>query len=209
MMTMITDYILGAITIAFGVGLWRARTEAAPRCWAAALVVSGAGAIAGGTYHGVHDAATPLTLAALWKSAVYLIGIAALLLVISAASATLSPRTRGWIELLAVIQFVVYGFWMIRHDDFRFVIYDYALSLLTVAALFLAGWRRQRDAARWVVSGILLSFAAAAVQHLRVAPHPRFDHNDLYHVVQIAAMWTLYRGGRLMRSGGISPLSAQ
>jgi hypothetical protein len=34
------------------------------------------------------------------------------------------------------------------------------------------------------------------VQATGLAPHPNFNHNDLYHVIQIAAMVLLYRGAR-------------
>ena len=30
------------------------------------------------------------------------------------------------------------------------------------------------------------------------APHPSFNHNDLYHVIQVAAMFLLYRGARTL-----------
>jgi hypothetical protein len=34
------------------------------------------------------------------------------------------------------------------------------------------------------------------VQAAKLAPHPGFNHNDLYHVMQIVAMVLLYRGAR-------------
>jgi hypothetical protein len=40
---------------------------------------------------------------------------------------------------------------------------------------------------------------AALIQVLRIAPHPQFNHNDLFHVVQTGALYLLYRGGLLMR----------
>ena len=40
---------------------------------------------------------------------------------------------------------------------------------------------------------------AALFEQGRVSIHPQFDHNDLYHVIQTAAMYLLYRGGLLLR----------
>ncbi|MFA5516389.1 MAG: hypothetical protein WDA20_08890, partial [Desulfuromonadales bacterium] len=57
---------------------------------------------------------------------------------------------------------------------------------------------RRRPAAGWIAGGILVSFVAAGVQATRLAPHPFFNHNDLYHIIQIGAFYLLYRGGRLL-----------
>ena len=43
------------------------------------------------------------------------------------------------------------------------------------------------------------ALAAAAAQASGFDLHRHFNHNDLYHVVQIAAMVIFYRGARLMR----------
>jgi hypothetical protein len=37
----------------------------------------------------------------------------------------------------------------------------------------------------------------AIVQQQRLALHQHFNHNDLYHLIQIAGLWLLYRGGLL------------
>ncbi len=100
---------------------------------------------------------------------------------------------------LAAGKFLLYAGWMATHDAFRFVIYDYGLAMLAVLLLQLPGLLRRRPAAGWIAAGILVSFAAAAVQALRLAPHPSFNHNDLYHIIQIGAFYLLYRGGRLLQ----------
>jgi hypothetical protein len=42
-----------------------------------------------------------------------------------------------------------------------------------------------------------LTFVAAAVQQARVALHPRyFDHNALYHLIQAAGLYLVFRGAR-------------
>jgi hypothetical protein len=33
------------------------------------------------------------------------------------------------------------------------------------------------------------------VQARRLAPHRLFNHNDLYHVIQMVALYAFYRGG--------------
>jgi hypothetical protein len=43
--------------------------------------------------------------------------------------------------------------------------------------------------------------AAALVQRSGFALHRHFNHNDLYHVVQMLGTWLLYRGGSELPKG--------
>jgi hypothetical protein len=45
---------------------------------------------------------------------------------------------------------------------------------------------------------VLVSLVAAIVQARRLAPHRQFNHNDLYHVIQMVALYAFYRGGTLL-----------
>lgn len=60
---------------------------------------------------------------------------------------------------------MVYAALMGAHDDFRYVIYDYTVTLLVILALQAhAGLVRRKPSALWIVGGILVAFAAAVVQ---------------------------------------------
>ena len=69
---------------------------------------------------------------------------------------------------------------------------------LPAAAFLLAGFLRAavRERASWArlgACGLALSFAAAAIQQLRIALHPvYFNHNALYHLVQAVALALLF-----------------
>ncbi len=75
-------------------------------------------------------------------------------------------------------------------------IIEYLPAALFLLAVF--GWKAARSGIRgaWAgMAGLVLSFLAAAVQQLRIAPDPaRFDHNALYHVLQAVALILIYRG---------------
>lgn len=49
----------------------------------------------------------------------------------------------------------------------------------------------------WMMAGVALSLAGLAVQQSGWALHRCFDHNDLYHLIQGAALYLIYRGARL------------
>jgi hypothetical protein len=79
---------------------------------------------------------------------------------------------------------------------------DYGASMIAIAALAIAGWVRSgAPAAPWLIAGVVVSSMAAAVQLKKLTPHARFNYNDLYHVIQIVALYLFYRGGRLLVGG--------
>ena len=199
--TLLTDYLLAALVFHFAFRLFRVagRTgQSSIRWWATAFVFSAVAAVTGGTYHGFHSHLGAAVGLGLWKVTVYAIGIAGLSLLFGAALSSLRPPHRLWLLAAALLEFLVYAAWMATHNDFRFVIYDYAPVLLVVLLLQLIRLGRGKSAP-WILGGILISFAAAGVQASGFDPSPGFNHNDLYHLVQMAAFYLLYRGGRLLR----------
>ena len=44
-----------------------------------------------------------------------------------------------------------------------------------------------------------MSFLAAAVQVNGIALHDHFNHNELYHVIQMGGMYLFYRGARVLK----------
>jgi len=50
--------------------------------------------------------------------------------------------------------------------------------------------------------GVVLSLLGALVQQGRVSIHQHFNHADLHHLIQAAAMDFPYRGGLLVRALG-------
>jgi hypothetical protein len=91
---------------------------------------------------------------------------------------------------------------MMTHDEYAYVVLDTAVAMGLLVVLH--GWAavsRGDTASRWILAGVAVSVIAAVAQFSRIAPHQHFNHNDLYHVVQIVAMALFYRGGKLLRDG--------
>lgn len=112
-----------------------------------------------------------------WKLTVYAIGLASLFLLLP------------FLRVVAIALFIVYAVWMAVHDSFLWVVIDYGVTLV----LLLFAYR-----SRWVVASVIVSVVAAIVQQ---APTPY--HNDIYHVIQLVALWLLYRAGTLMTSATV------
>ena len=86
-----------------------------------------------------------------------------------------------------------------RSDAFGLALGAYTAAMLVAAVQQATAYASARaPSAAWILAGVALSVAGGAVQVMRLAPHPRFNHNDLYHVIQMGALYLFYRGGLLL-----------
>jgi hypothetical protein len=211
--TAVTDYLLGAMTAFWALQLFRraearrstvdggdlverrpsGRRSAMQLLWSAAFAATAIGALAGGAWHGVRERLAGPMPFILWKTTLISIGAGSFCL--GAGIAVGWIRSRGVrIAAIAILgaQLAWYLTAIARSDDFRTVVADYGSVMI---AILLAALVRFRDpAARWIIGGIGVSFAAAAVQASRLRLGT-LDHNGLYHLIQIGGLYLLFRGG--------------
>ena len=177
--TVITDYALAVVCIFLGARLIRHS-----RFWALAFLALALAALLGGTWHGFWKSD------ALWKATTLCVGVASFGMVVGSALALTAGTLRAMLVSFSAIKLAIYTAWMLEHDDFVWVVADTASALLIVGALHL--WKLNG----WMLAGVALSVLAGLAQAGGVALHEHFNHNDLYHVIQTAAMVLLYRGVR-------------
>ena len=177
--TVLTDYALAAVSAWLGAKLF-----AASRGWAIAFLALALAALLGGTWHGFWKSD------ALWKATTLSVGVASLGMVIGSALHVVQGSPRRLLVAFAAMKCLLYGAWMLRHDDFIWVIADTGSALLVVALLHL--YRLNG----WMLGGVAVSIVAGLAQASGLALHQHFNHNDLYHMIQIAAMVLFYRGVR-------------
>ena len=171
----------------------------AVRFLAAALLSIGLAALAGGTYHGFRVMMPSWSVTTTWKATMVAVGFASFSFAGSAVFSVIAVRARKPLLALLFLKLFVYLVWLVWNDDFRYAVYEYSPTMLAVLIAYLYAWRKLGDAAaRWIVGGILVSFAAAFVQLGSLSFHQHFNHNDIYHVVQMVAVYLFYRGGLLL-----------
>ena len=130
-------------------------------------------------------------------------GLASFLLLAAAFSSSFSGHDRRWLIGGAALKFSIYAAWMIGHDEFRFVIYDYGSTLAILLLLVIAERTHGITGHRaFIASGIGVSIAAAGIQQSGLRLHEHFKHNDLMDVVQMGGVWLLYKGGAHLRDAG-------
>ena len=209
--TLATDYALGlaAAAAAFFLARDARGREALPvRLWSAAFLALAAAAFLGGTWHGFSGGLPAPSASLLWKVTLAATGAASFFLLAGASFGSLSGRAAIAVTAAAAAKLLAFLVWSASHDEFDGVIVDSTAAMAAILVLAAVSWNRRRaPSSRWIAAGILLSAAAAAVEALPVSPGRLFSHDDLYHVVQVAAVYLLYRGGRLLRATSSGPFS--
>jgi hypothetical protein len=170
--------------------------------WGAACLVLGISALLGGTYHGFQQSIPNFAASWFWKFTVLLIGLASFCMLAGSATATSAGALRKGIFAFAIVKLAAYEGWMLRHDQFVWAIFDTASTMAVVLVLHAA--RHRMPGSRWILAGVAASAAAALAQSSGLDLHEHFNHNDLYHVIQIVAIALFYLGASTIRDWRIS-----
>lgn len=193
--TMATDYVLAIANAYFGWHLLRVSGRPA-KFWSSGFLALSAAAAAGGSYHGMRAALDPGIVAVLWQTAEFAIGIGSLCLLLGVAELYASGRWLTGLRVLALAKFLVYMVSIAGSDEYVFAIYDSGVTVAVSIAIALVALRLwHHPSTGWLLAGYGVSILAAFVQlsGLRLSEH--FNHNDLYHLIQLIAMTLLFRAG--------------
>jgi len=68
-----------------------------------------------------------------------------------------------------------------------------------VGGIHAAYVRRDDGTVKWIASGVLVTLIGLTVQQTGFRSHLDFNHNDIYHLIQIAAFYLLFRGACTLR----------
>ncbi len=193
-LTALTDYALALVTAALGAMLIVRAAGAPRRLWGWAFIALAAAGILGGTYHGFEHEIDATTLGWLWLANEWTIGLFGLGAVAASTLAAFAGAARRGLLALTGIVFLAFAAWTWGHDLFRYVLAYNVWAMAFVLAVHLTRLRRHA-ATPWIVSGIAASALAAAAQASGIAIGP-FDHNVIFHLIQLAAMLLLFGGAR-------------
>ena len=201
-MTVATNAVLAVLAFVFAVRLAyqsAAEGSAAGGCLAAGLLATGFAALLGAIAHGTDPMREAALRARFWRGALYATGFISAASVASVAFFAARGSTRTVILAFAGIKLVVFMHRVTRQPEFRIAAADYggALAIILVGAAYET-FRRRAPGMAWLIVGVLVSLVAGMAQARRLALHRHFNHNDLYHVIQMAALYAFYRGGALL-----------
>ena len=141
-MTLVTDYLLGTLAEACAILLLKYNRTLKQQCvrlWACALIGTALASYLGGTYHGFQHMLSVSVAAVLWTATTLAMGAASFFLLAAAFTAAFSGQDRRWLIGAAALKLAIYSAWMLGHDEFRFVIYDYGSTLAILLLLLMSG----------------------------------------------------------------------
>jgi hypothetical protein len=205
--TVVTDLLLATVALVLGARLERGgRRDASPgrRLWGASFGAAALAAAAGALRHGWGPRLPVGIEQALWFTTALAIAAAGGLLLAGAAFASCRGGMRRGLLLIAALRVAGLAAWTATHREYLALGIDAALGTALVLVLLVRAARQGRFAGLGpLAAGFGVGLGGALLRQLGVAPHPDFNENDLYHLVQIASLWLLYRAGRELRSEGV------
>ena len=197
----LTDFALAIECIVFAALLARLpASDTVLRRWFVVFFASVAAAsLLGGTMHGFFEYSTSPFRTVLWTATLLAILVTSFATWSIAAILQLSESASLWVRRFALAQILVLTV-VVLFVSKQFVVAIVAYLPATVF-LLVGFWRAfvytREPALKAGIAGLALTFVGAAVQQLKLAPHPiYFDHNALYHVIQFVALWMIYRAAR-------------
>jgi hypothetical protein len=195
-LTSITDFLLAGETL-FLAGLTSGITKArfsAAWFWSGVLLLLGLGALIGGIDHGFFEASQMPRYFIERVNWVVLAGMTFCLLMATARQ-FFSPRMQHAVLVAGIIQFAADTVAIFTIDSFLDVVLNYAPVIILLLILNIAGLKKGTGS--WsMIAGILVLFAASAIQASGMDAFDPIDHNGLYHLVSMIGVALLYRGGK-------------
>lgn len=199
--TAATDALIAALSLGYAADLLgrRPRSPWKAGIWAAAFGTLGISGTIGAIVHGLEMPARrremlwrPLTLALAVTVALFAAGATGDLLGRRAARRALPGLLLSAIGFYAISRRLQRGF-------LAFIVYEAIAMLYALAAYVRMAQAGRLEGAQLMAAGVLLSILAAAIQasrlELTIFGMP-FDHNGLFHLVQIAGLPLLAAGLR-------------
>lgn len=190
----LTDFALAVECAVLAAVAARRLVPGSYRTWVLTFFVSiAAGALCGGMAHAWFYGSSGAAQA-VWVATMLAVGVTALACW-NLGAEVWGKKWRG-LRIAVAVQFGLYAaFVLAGARAYKFVIADYlpAALFLLVAGVVVRRWM--------LVAGLALTFAAAAIQVLRVDA-PGISHNALYHVVQAVALVGVFLG---LKAPGLKP----
>ncbi len=197
--TAATDAVIALISVASIAVLHRHRTGHSPRAgiWSWTFGLLAFASLLGALAHGLDLSAT--TQSWLWRPLYLSLGLVVAMFVVGAvfdfkgeraARISLVPMLGAALVFFIVTQVAAGSFQI-------FVAYETVAMLAALAIYIVLASRRQLEGANIIAAGILLNIVAAAIQAsgaISVTIVVPFDHNGVFHLVQMVALVTLTLG---------------
>jgi len=193
--TLLTDCLLAALagTLATRLHFRTSADALAARWWTRVLALTAAAGVLGGTSHGFGPMLPSAVADGLWLATLLTLNLTSAALGAALVRAVVPPASaRLWLVVVA-LKLAGFAAYVVFRPEFVVAILDYGLALL---AWLLATMLTRKAWRGWMGAAVGFSVVAAVIQQAQLGFTAWFNHNDLYHVVQAAALVCFYRAAR-------------
>jgi MFS family permease len=193
----LTDYAIAIECAVFVFALARLDArEMELRFWFIIFFASiGIASALGGTVHGFFLPPTSPGRAVLWPATMLSILVTSAAVWTIGAVLHLRKRRATLIRRFALAQLAIFSIVVLFvTSKFYVAILAYLPSTVFLLYALVATYRRRPNKPiRWGIIALALTLVGAAVQQLGIGIHPvYFNHNAVYHVIQIVAFWMIF-----------------
>lgn len=194
-MTVLTD-----LFITLGGGYWGIRLIGYPPdsmqfLWGWAFAGIAIGSLLGAIRHAGNQTLPTLAVRRLNRGTYLSIGITGYFLLAGTTRILLPEPASALLYIVYGLITVYFLFQVFRKMQYRIVVYYY-LPILGYVLITMVNriFINPHTGAVEICWGILMSFLAAGVQLSGFSLHQHFNHNDLYHLIQLAGLGLIYQG---------------
>ncbi|NIL93750.1 MAG: hypothetical protein GTO71_04775 [Woeseiaceae bacterium] len=198
--TAATDLLIAVLAIASANYLRkRGPGELRGRLWRIVFLLLAVASLLGAIGHGLVLGRT-VYIVLWWGAYLALALLVAAFLLATIRDLAGDARARQALPFLVVVAIGFFGYFALDPDNFLpFILYESTVMILALAGYIRIAIRGDMPGATWIAASITVNILAALVQaggSLQVTVIWTFDHNGIFHLVQILAMGMLVYGLR-------------
>ena len=194
--TAITNYTMGCVGLYLGWQTLQIQGSLFHILWACSFFSLSLGAFLGGSHYVFGPRLPNYITKVIWMLTLIFVGTTGLFLAGSAATFYINETGKFGLMLGSAILVIKYVLGLNKNDTFHHAIKFYVtLIILALIGFIPAFFSLGYTGALQIVIGLLVNLSAAGVQASGLTLHKHFNHNDLFHVIQVLGMILIYRGG--------------
>jgi len=202
-MTVFTDYLIsGQIIILSYFLLSNKHSSTSQIFWIIGFGFIGLGALFGGTSHGFKEYFSGRTNFIIWKLTTLSVGFGSFFTLLgSIGSSIRNDAFRNFMLILSVVSLTVYVVRMRTHHEFIDLVIYYLPLMITILFIKLISWYNWDDPSSLpIIFAIGITLAGSIIQVLKIGLHEHFNHNDIFHLIQMVGIYFFYLGIKELNS---------
>lgn len=194
--TSITDFLIFILGVWFGIQTIPDRFSLFHWVWSSAFFSVAVSGLLGGLSHGFGPKLAQNIKQYLWGLTLFFVGFTGILLGLSGLILIIGEAYLRVIFGITSILLVFYLLSIKKNPTFESAVKFYApFLILSLVGFGLGVFYFEIIGALFIVVGILVSIGGSLVQVFKISLHQHFNHNDLFHVIQMLGMYLMFRGG--------------